>query len=392
MPPMDNCILNLPGFQIIKVEGLNPLIFHVCYEEAAFCPFCGHRRVRKKDLFFRKVRHESQGSRICFLVIRAHKFYCPACRRYFHQRFPALLPYQRATEMFQREVCLKHQNGIPQKTLSEDMEMGHATIERWYHRFLYRKLKERENEPCPSVLGIDEHFFTRKKGFATTFCDLRHHKVYDVALGRSEVSLSPYLYKLKDKERVRVVVMDLSETYRSIAKRHFPNAKIVADRFHVIRLINHVFLKTWQQIDPNGRKNRGLLSLFRRHSWNLSDRQRQSLFNYLQLRPILQEMYSFKQKLVKLMLVKHQTKRECKGRISYFLILINKLLETSQEHLQQLGKTLQSWSKEIVRMWRFTKTNSITEGFHNKMELIQRRAYGFRNFNNYRLRVRALCA
>jgi transposase len=42
-------------------------------------------------------------------------------------------------------------------------------------------------------------------------------------------------------------------------------------------------------------------------------------------------------------------------------------------------------------MWRFTKSNGITEGFHTKMEMISRRAYGFRNFENYRLRVLALC-
>jgi transposase len=38
-------------------------------------------------------------------------------------------------------------------------------------------------------------------------------------------------------------------------------------------------------------------------------------------------------------------------------------------------------------MWRFTRNNGITEGFHNKMELINRQAYSFRNFQNYRLRV-----
>ncbi len=42
-------------------------------------------------------------------------------------------------------------------------------------------------------------------------------------------------------------------------------------------------------------------------------------------------------------------------------------------------------------MWRFSKSNSITEGFHNKMEMISRRAYGFRNFENYRLRVLNHC-
>jgi len=42
-------------------------------------------------------------------------------------------------------------------------------------------------------------------------------------------------------------------------------------------------------------------------------------------------------------------------------------------------------------MWRFSRNNGITEGFHTKMEMISRRAFGFRNFHNYRLRVLALC-
>ena len=42
-------------------------------------------------------------------------------------------------------------------------------------------------------------------------------------------------------------------------------------------------------------------------------------------------------------------------------------------------------------MWRFTRSNGITEGFHNKMETISRQAYGFRNFENYRQRVQVLC-
>ena len=56
-----------------------------------------------------------------------------------------------------------------------------------------------------------------------------------------------------------------------------------------------------------------------------------------------------------------------------------------------LGQTLHDWQEEIVRMWRFTRNNRVTEGFDRKMKLIQRRAYGFRNFDNYRLRVIAQC-
>ncbi len=63
-----------------------------------------------------------------------------------------------------------------------------------------------------------------------------------------------------------------------------------------------------------------------------------------------------------------------------------------RDGVPKLGRTLAAWQVEIGRMWRFSRSNGITEGFHRKMKLIQRRAFGFRNFENYRRRVRALCA
>ena len=78
--------------------------------------------------------------------------------------------------------------------------------------------------------------------------------------------------------------------------------------------------------------------------------------------------------------------------IPQLLDYIQQLKNSGFEQLQKLGRTLGSWSEEIAAMWRFTKNNGITEGFHNKMEMISRRAFGFRNFENYRLRVRVMCA
>ena len=93
-----------------------------------------------------------------------------------------------------------------------------------------------------------------------------------------------------------------------------------------------------------------------------------------------------------LMLNKQINKKKAKVLIPKFLNMVNELKYSKLEPMVTLGNTLESWSTEIVRMWRFTRTNSITEWFHTKMEMISRRAYGFRNFENYRLRVRALCA
>ena len=240
-------------------------------------------------------------------------------------------------------------------------------------------------------MGIDEHFFTRRKGYATTICDLAHHKVYDVVLGRTEAALEGYFKALKGKEDVKVVVMDLSATYRNIVRKHFPGAMIVSDRFHVIRLINHHFLRVWADIDPVGRKNRGLLSMMRRHKWKLSIKQIDNLYRYLESLPGLKAIYDFKQDLCRLLLKKKCTAARCRKLIPVFLDYIYKLKNSALSSLVTLGKTLESWQEEVVRMFRFTKSNGILEGFHNKMEMISRRSYGFRNFENYRLRVKALC-
>ena len=389
--PQVTSLLNIDGFELEDISGLDPISFKVCYTLPARCPVCTHSDVRIKDCFYRRIRHESFGSRRVYLYLRTRKFLCKSCGRYFNERFPGILSYRRSTEAFRREVFFKHHDGICQKVLAERLGIGQATIERWYHSLLELKLTRSQNDPCPRLLGIDEHFFTRKQGYATTLCDLAHHKIYDVFLGRSEKALEPAFEKLHLKRKVRIVVMDLSETYRSICRKYFPNAQIVADRFHVIRIVNHHFLKLWQSIDPVRRKNRGLLSLMRRRQDRLAPDQKLKLQNYFSRLPALEALWIFKHNLCDLLSFKHITHAQAPKLVPLFIQAVQQLLDSPFEPLKTLGKTLQAWDNEIVRMWRFTRSNGITEGFHTKMELINRRAYGFRNFQNYRLRVRALC-
>lgn len=389
--PQDQLIINIPGFEIIDIKQDDFLDISVRFLDEPFCPHCGSLSLRTKDSFLRRVRHVSFGARLTRLLIKSHKFKCEDCGKYFNQRFPGIRPYKRATESFRREVYTKHFDGVTQKTLSKRVQIGQATVERWAGDFLKLDDLKQDRSRWPKVLGIDEHFFTRKKGYSTTFADLGKHKVYDIALGRSEKALEGYLRRSPDRGRVQVVVMDLSDTYRSIAKKYFFNAMIVADRFHVVRLINQKFMDLWKTLDPVKRKHRGLISLMRRHHYKLSTKQKVLLREYLCEVPGLEAVYDFKQGLSKLMLMKSKTKKECKSLIRVFLKKIEYLKSSGFEQMNVLGETLDKWKEEIVRMWRFTKTNSITEGLHNKMERISRNACGFRSFKNYRLRVRVLC-
>lgn len=392
MPLTSTIILDLPGFKIIRVSGLRDIIFHVEYTDPVLCPHCRGKNLRKKESFLRRIRHILCGQRPTWLEVKAYKYYCRGCKRYFNSRFPGIKPRLRATEPCRLEVTKLHHNGWTQRSLSQHLGLGSATIERWYQSHFVNKNREYENAPCPKVIGIDEHFFTRKEGYATTVVDLAKHKVFDIVLGRSELALRPFCRKLIGKDGVRVVVMDLSETYRSIAKQHFKNAMIVADRFHVIRLVNQQFVKTWGEIDEQGRKNRGLLSLMRRHPDRMRLDQRIRLDEYLDKIPVLKSLYLFWQDLLRLLRMKCLKRAACKKILTEYLWIIEELKKIPFKHLQTLGNTLERWKEEVARMFRFSKTNGITEGLHNKMEMISRRAYGFRNFENYRLRVRVLCS
>jgi transposase len=386
-------LLGLPGYQITGIEEqAGQVRIRARHGGPIRCPYCEGEKLRSRDRRLRQLRHESWGLRRVLLELETHKFRCQSCERSFWQRFPGILPRKRSTEPFRRCVAIKHWDGISRRRLGQREGIGSATVERWFQDFLKLRAAERQSAPCPQVLGIDEHFFSRRCGYATTLCDLKHHAVYDVVLGRSEASLQDYFRSLKGKELVRVVCMDLATHYRSLIRKHFPHALIVADRFHVIRLINHHFLGCWRDLDAAGSKNRGLLSLMRRHRHNLRQDQSEKLTAYLRAHPALELIYRFKQRLSYLLLKKHRTRKQCQVLIPRLLRAIYALRQAGLAQLVQLGQTLQSWSQEIVAMWRFTRNNGITEGFHTKMELLQRQAYGFRNFQNYRLRVKVMCS
>ena len=386
-------VLGLPQYEIIAIQRSGGTItISARHSGPVSCPHCQGSRLRNKGWCRRLVRHDDWGFRQCLLRLELRKSRCLDCGRWFRQRVPGIQPFQRSSESFQEMVFQQHLDGINRSCLGRRKGIGAATVERYFRRRLQRRARQLQAPVCPRILGLDEHFFTRRKGYATTLCDLKNHRIYDVALGRSESALESYFLRLEGKEQVRLVCMDLAAVYRSLVKKHFPKAVIVADRFHVIRLINHHFLACWREIDPLGSRNRGLISLMRRHRHNLTPEQQLRLMAYLAERPALELIYRFKQRLCYLLLKKHKSKLQCQKLIPRFWRAVQELRQSGLAQLMTLGDTLHSWSQEIVRMWRFTRSNGITEGFHNKMELINRQAYGFRNFENYRLRVRVLCS
>jgi transposase len=355
------------------------------------CIRCGSRSLQSKGPYTRTVRHLESFGRIARLKIRCRRFRCKSCVRSFVEPLPGILPGRHSTEPFRQNLYTLHHEGIPSSVMGRLKKVAPATVSRIYSQFTARKASERLSLECPSVLGIDEHTLHKKKQFATTFCDLGNRRVFDIVPGKSASDLEGFLSRLNGREKVKMVCIDLCSAFRSLVRRYFPNAILVADRFHVVRVVSHHFIQLARNLAPTAFVRRGIGGLLRKGVKKLTSSERERLQRVFKNHPVLTAVHAEMHEFRRLLNEKHHTVARAKRLVPRLLSYIKKYRAERYAPMQTLAKTLHCWRGEIAAMWRFTKNNGITEGFHRKMKLIQRRAYGFRNFENYRQRVIAAC-
>ena len=303
--PYDQLTLNLPDLSILKVSGHDPLVYHCVPSCAAECVYCGSSELRKKERLVRRFEHERIGLRRSVIEVTYHKYHCRHCGRYFRQRFEGILPYQRATEPCRKQLFHLHRHGMSRRQLGKDYRKSDRTLNRWYSHVFDLEHRKRLSMRCPRIMGIDEHYFSKNhRIYATTLCDVGKGRVFDVVKGKSTQDLEHYLEALPGKDRVRVVCMDLSSSYRSLVRRYFPHAKIVSDRFHVVRVVHHHLIQTAIQLDPSLKEQRGIIRLLRKHRRNLTETQQVRLSAYFKDKPQIYSVYTHKEQWMQLLLQK----------------------------------------------------------------------------------------
>jgi len=83
-----------------------------------------------------------------------------------------------------KQVYRLHTQGVSRKDLSAQLDKSDGTISRHYDQIYELQNRKRMSMRCPEILGIDEHYFSKKDGYATTFCDLKKHRIFDISKGR----------------------------------------------------------------------------------------------------------------------------------------------------------------------------------------------------------------
>lgn len=196
----------------------------------------------------------------------------------------------------------------------------------------------------------------------------------------------------KELDQVEVVVLDMSKSFYSAIQEFFGDQVQVIDRFHVVKqavdALDSVLRSVQKQLDPEEAKELKKL----RKRWLKSANQLNvdeliARADWRRRFPELREVIDWVQDLRKWFERKYE-----KPAREALLKLIERARQSAQEPLQAIAGTLNRWFEPIARYIRHRYTNGMTQGFNNKIKLIQRRAFGLRNEHNRKKRILADCA
>jgi len=184
--------------------------------------------------------------------------------------------------------------------------------------------------------------------------------------------------------------MDMWRPYRSVVEKYLPQADIVADRFHVMKQLNEQLSKARRQIQREADETtkaalKGSRWLLLRARSSLNAQQVQQLQTALAADEDLRTAYLLKEEFRLIFERIHDQQRARR----FLMAWVFKVQQANNPYLLAFVKTLQNWWQQILNYFDERITNGFVEGINRAIRAIIWRAYGFRNFDNFKLQILA---
>jgi transposase len=228
-------------------------------------------------------------------------------------------------------------------------------------------------------LGLDGQSF-RGRDMVLTITEVVKRDLLTILPSECQTDLERFLNRLepKIKEKVKGVAMDMTNKHLRLLVKHFPNAKIVIDHYHVISCALMHLQKVRTTLQSARRIAIPIKKELDKNREDITEYEKRKMDKYFCMFPELREAYLAKEEVRSLYrLIKYS---EAKERME---TLILKLKKSKEDELKELGRTLYHWKSEILNYFNCRITNAYTEGLHTKCKLIKRKSFGFRNVETY---------
>lgn len=380
--------LGIYGYHHLKTESHGGVIYLYSVRATNRCGFCRSWKVIGKGYCWRRLRTLLIGHKAVFVVVRMRRFYCENCRRI---RYEDLIiadrrkHYTHALERYVMDLCAR----MTIRDVAEHTRLHWETVKKIDKKRLKRQLPRAEDLRSLKYLGIDEVSVRRGHRYLTTVVDLQTGRVVYVGEGRRVESLEPFIKRLKRLGiRPRAIALDMWKPYARAIRRHYRGLPLVYDVFHILsdysRTLNEIRVDEYTKLEgqEEGRFIKGSRYLLLKGQEKLSIPAQEKLLQLLNINYPLHIAYVLKEDLRQLW---RQPSRSSAER--FLNDWIHKALASGIALLARFARKLRRHAIGILNYFDFPITTAKVEGINNRIKVLKRKAYGYRDMDYFKLKI-----
>lgn len=378
-------LLKMEGVRIEKLEeSEQEIVLQISLERRAqVCGRCGTETERVHDYRVRQVRDLELRGKPLRLLYRRRRYVCPVCGKRFAEKNAFVGRYMRFTHRICEKIMTLLRRRSSMKDIARDAGVSISGVQR-----VLKMAPVSKPQQLPEAVAFDE--FKGNAGgerFQCIVTDPLNRRVFDILPSRTVETIQSYLRSFPNRSEVKYVVMDMNRGFRDVAKAFFSNAKIVIDRFHVVRYCTEAMeniRRSFQKALPKAQRKyfKRSRKLLLAHRERLSEEDRAAVDVMLRFSEKLLQAYALKEAFYDFMAA--PSRGEAEHRLNFWLEACGCL---NLPEFKACRKMLVNWRPYILNAFDVRLSNGFTEGCNNAIKTIKRLAFGFRNFGAFRARI-----
>ena len=359
--------------------------------ESLCCPHCESRNVVKYGTLMRDIRTLPIGSKRVYLRVKIQRVHCTDCGQIAQEKLHFTTGKRSYTNKFARYVLsLLRISTI--KDVATLLGISWDTVKEIHKRYLHRRYAY-PNFSRLTNIGIDEFAVQKGHKYKTIVVDLDSGDIVHVGDGKGKDSLDGFWKKVRrHSAQIKHIATDLSPAFISSVLENAPDALLVFDHFHVVKLANDALDKVRRDTyrlenDINKRRViKGIRWLLLGNSKDLfDDKHKSRLKNALELNMPLMKAYYLKEDLKEIWM--QSSIKLAENKLNQW---VKQARDSQLQPFIKLANTILLHRTGILAWYRCRISTAKVEGINNKIKVMKRVAYGFRDQVYFNLRLLGL--
>jgi len=360
--------------------------------ESCRCVVCGSKNVWRQGSVTRHFHALPIGSHPVTLVAEIPRLLCRDCGISRQATVGFAEPRRTYTKSFERYVVdLSRHMTI--KDVAQHLGVSWDVVKNIQKRYLHKTFGKPKLKHLRQI-AIDEISIGKGHRYVTLVLDLESGAVVFVGDGKGGDSLIPFWKRLRaSRADIQAVATDMSPAYINAVSNYLPNATLVFDRFHVIKLYNEklstlrrdIFRELTDKLHKQVLKGTRWLLLKRPENLDVSRNEPKRLEEALRQNKPLAIAYYLKEDLNEVW--EQEDEEAARSHLMDWILYAE---STGIHLLHQFAKTLRFHATGILAYYDYPISTGPLEGTNNKIKTMQRQAYGFRDPEFFKLKILGL--